>query len=132
MKTTLFSEANRFLGCGQGVGNEIKGMSLRNFIGKVGGNRLYRQNQKVLAPPAPGDAVRFPSLVPQPGSLDDLQFPVANGDVIHLYDRDQQKYVLYPYENGKWMAGVPVISVGESFWVAKTEPGNWTRHLIIA
>lgn len=84
-----------------------------------------------LSVPIPGGFSIRSSLLPQPGSLDDLDFPVANGDVIHLFDRDRQKYVLYPYEEGKWTAGVPVVSVGESFWVAKTEPGNWTRHLTI-
>ncbi len=82
-----------------------------------------------LSVPIPGGFSIRSSLLPQPGSLDDLDFPIANGDVIHLFDRDQQKYVLYPYEGDKWTAGLPVVSVGESFWVAKTEPGNWTRHL---
>ena len=67
------------------------------------------------------------SLLPQAGNLEDLGFPIAEGDVIHLFDRDRQKYVLYPYEGGKWTEGPPLVSVGESFWVAKTEPGNWTR-----
>jgi len=72
------------------------------------------------------------SPVPQPGSLvEDLEFPITNGDVVHLFDRDKQQYVLHPYENGKWTAGTPMISVGEAFWVAKTEPGNWTRTLCV-
>jgi hypothetical protein len=70
------------------------------------------------------------SPVPQSGSLvEDLEFPIANGDVIHLFDRDKQQYVLHPYENGHWTTGAPVMSVGESFWVAKAEPGDWTRTL---
>lgn len=70
------------------------------------------------------------SPVPQPGSLvEDLEFPIANGDVVHLFDRDKQQYALHPYENGKWTAGTPMISVGEAFWIAKTEPGTWTRKL---
>lgn len=83
-----------------------------------------------LSVPIPaGFSVRS-SLTPQPGSLEDLAFPIANGDVIHLFDRDRQRYVLHPYENGAWKAGPPVVSVGESFWVAKTQPGNWIRHLV--
>lgn len=70
------------------------------------------------------------SPLPQPGSLvEDLEFPVANGDVVHLFDRDKQQYVLHPFENGNWTAGTPMVSVGEAFWVAKTEPGTWTRNL---
>ena len=81
-----------------------------------------------LAMPIPaGFSVRS-SLVPQAGNLvDDLGFPITNGDVIHLFDRERQKYVLHPYEDGKWSAGAPVVGVGEAFWVAKTEPGNWLR-----
>jgi hypothetical protein len=60
-----------------------------------------------------------------------LGFPITDGDVIHLFDRDKQKYVLYPYEGGKWTAGTPVVGVAESFWVAKTSPGNWTRDISI-
>jgi hypothetical protein len=72
------------------------------------------------------------SLVPQAGSLtEDLGFPIADGDVVHLFDRDRQKYLLSPYSDGKWTAGQPVLAVGEAFWVAKTEPRNWIRNLII-
>jgi hypothetical protein len=48
-----------------------------------------------------------------------------------LFDRDRQKYVLHPFENGKWTASPPVLSVGEAFWVAKAEAGNWTKALVI-
>jgi hypothetical protein len=88
--------------------------------------------QGLLSVPIPsGFSVRS-SLVPQSGSLaDDLGFPIANGDVIHIFDREHQKYVLHPYAEGKWTAGAPVLSVGESFWVAKAEPGNWTKTLVV-
>jgi hypothetical protein len=85
----------------------------------------------VSTPIPAGFSIRS-SLVPQPGHLlEDLQFPIAEGDVIHMFDRDRQKYVLYPYEEGKWKSGAPVVSVGESFWVAKTSPGNWSRNLTV-
>ena len=78
---------------------------------------------------SPGFSIRS-SPMPQPGRLvEDLEFPIANGDVIHLFDRDKQQYALHPYENGQWTNGTPMISVGEAFWVAKTEPGNWTRNV---
>jgi hypothetical protein len=85
-----------------------------------------------LSLPIPsGFSVRS-SLVPQPGSLEELGFPLNTGDVIHLYDRDRQKYSLHPFEEGKWTNGPPLISVGESFWVAKTAPGNWVRTLALS
>lgn len=83
-------------------------------------------------PIAGGFSVRS-SLVPQAGRLHaDLGFPIAEGDVIHLYDRDRQKYVLYPYDPVAWNTNPPVVSVGESFWVAKTSPGNWTRNISLS
>jgi hypothetical protein len=72
------------------------------------------------------------SLVPQAGSLEDLGFPISDGDIIHVFDRDRQRYVLYPYDNREWRNGVPVLSVGESFWVAKTQPGTWNRNLVFS
>ncbi len=68
------------------------------------------------------------SLLPQPGHIvDDLKFPIANGDVVHVFDRERQQYVLHPYENDRWTKGAPVLGVGEAFWVAKAEAGNWDR-----
>jgi len=95
-----------------------------NFVGDV--------MQGNLSVPIPaGFSVRS-SLSPQAGQLDeDLDFPIDEGDVIHLFDRDEQKYVLYPFEGGKWTGGAPVINLCESFWVAKTEAANWTRAILM-
>jgi hypothetical protein len=84
-----------------------------------------------LSIPIPSGFSIRSSIVPQPGNLEELQFPIANGDVVHIFDRERQKYVLYPFEEGKWTSGVPVLSVGESFWIAKTEAGNWVRSFVI-
>jgi hypothetical protein len=84
--------------------------------------------QGQLSLPIPGGFSIRSSLVPQPGRIHaDLGFPIAEGDVIHLFDRDRQKYVLYPYDPAKWASNPPILSVGEAFWVAKTLPGNWVR-----
>jgi len=85
-----------------------------------------------LSVPIPSGFSIRSSIVPLPGNLvSDMDFPIANGDVVHVFDRDQQKYVLYPFENGQWTAGEPLIGVAESFWVAKADPGNWVRHFTI-
>jgi hypothetical protein len=86
-----------------------------------------------LAMPVPAGFSLRSSLVPRAGNLqEDLGFPIADGDVIHVFDRDQQKYVLHPFEGGKWQNGPPILSVGESFWVAKTDPANWTRDIVLS
>jgi hypothetical protein len=96
-----------------------------SFVGEVA--------EGTLTIPIPSGFSLRSSLVPKPGDLhDDLKFPISDGDVIHIFDRDSQKYILHPFKNGAWSAGPPVLSVGESFWVAKSEPGNWTQHLVIS
>jgi hypothetical protein len=93
-----------------------------SFAGEVAQGRV--------STPIPGGFSIRSSLLPQPGNLEDLGFPISNGDVIHLFDREAQKYALYPFEDGKWTAGAPVVSVGEAFWVAKTEAGNWAQTIL--
>jgi hypothetical protein len=85
-----------------------------------------------LSLPLPaGFSVRS-SIVPLPGVLDtDLLFPVADDDVVHLYDKDRQKYVVYSFNSRKWTPEPPVLGVGESFWVGKTFAGNWNRTLTL-
>ena len=82
--------------------------------------------------PVPAGFTIQTSSVPEPGALHpDLRFPIDDGDVIHLFDRDQQKYVLYPFVGNTWAAGQPVIGVAESFWVAKRSPRNWALEVPI-
>ena len=82
--------------------------------------------------PIPSGFSMRSSLIPRLGGLvEDLGFPIADGDVIHLFDRDQQKYNLHPYEEGKWKAGPPIVGIGESFWAAKSEAGNWVEKFTL-
>jgi hypothetical protein len=92
------------------------------FVGEV--------QQGDLSMPLPyGFSVRS-SMVPVPGALDsDLNFPVVDEDVIHLFDRDRQKYVDYSFSGGRWNPEPPVVGVGEAFWVAKCKAGTWAQHL---
>jgi hypothetical protein len=81
--------------------------------------------------PIPAGFSMRSSLRPLPGRLHtDLGFPATEGDVIHLFDRDSQKYVLYPFVAATWAANPPVVSVGESFWVAKKTAKNWTQNVM--
>lgn len=95
-----------------------------DFVGEV------LQGDLSLTIPA-GFSIRS-SMLPLSGPLHpDLQFPIADGDVVHLYDREAQKYVIYSYQAGQWTPDVPVIRVAEAFWVGKTSPGTWTRNFVL-
>jgi hypothetical protein len=66
------------------------------------------------------------SLFPKAGDLVEcLNFPISDGDVVHLFDRDRQKYSLHSFQSGQWIPAAPLLSFGEAFWIAKGEPGNW-------
>jgi hypothetical protein len=92
-----------------------------SFVGEV--------MQESLSVPIPSGFSIRSSMVPRAGSIESFGFPVSDGDVIHLFDRDRQQYSLYPFEQGKWASGTPVVSVGESFWVAKTDGANWIQSI---
>jgi hypothetical protein len=57
----------------------------------------------------------------------DLNFPISEGDVVHVFDRDKQKYDIIPFDKKKWLRDAPLIGVGESFWVGKATAGNWVQ-----
>lgn len=102
------------------ISNPTANFRPHSFVGEV------LQGDLSLPLPA-GFSVRS-SLVPLPGVIDlDLGFPAAEGDAIHLFDRDQQQYVIYAFEKGKWSPGPPLVAAGESFWVGKTAAGNWVQ-----
>jgi hypothetical protein len=85
----------------------------------------------LLLPIASGFSIHS-SQIPKPGRLHaDLGFPVHENDVVHLFDRDHQKYVIYEYDQKKWDSNPPILGVGESFWIGKTTPGNWVQNLLI-
>ena len=89
-----------------------------NFFGEV-------LHGNLMNPIPAGFSIRS-SLVPLPGRLNlDLGFPGTEGDVIHIFDRDSQKYVIYNFNTAEWEKNGPVVGVGESFWVGKTTPENW-------
>lgn len=95
-----------------------------NFVGEVLQGELLR-------PIASGFSIHS-SQIPKPGRLHaDLGFPIQEGDVVHLFDRDHQKYVIFEYDRKKWESNPPIVGVGESFWIGKTTPGNWVQNLVI-
>jgi hypothetical protein len=104
--------------------NPATDFKILNFAGEVLQGNL-------LLPIASGFSIHS-SQVPKPGRLHaDLSFPIHEGDVVHLFDRDHQKYVIYEYDRNKWDSNPPILGVGEAFWIGKTTPGNWVQNLVI-
>ena len=104
--------------------NPTEEYKTHSFIGEVA--------QGALTLPIPSGFSLRSSMVPKAGNLlDDLKFPVADGDVIHLFDRDRQKYALHAFNDGRWQYGAPLLGIGEAFWVAKADPENWNQHLVL-
>ncbi|MEO6183948.1 MAG: hypothetical protein ABIP71_12760 [Verrucomicrobiota bacterium] len=107
------------------VFNPTNNFKTVNFSGE------FVQGQLVNPIPA-GLSIRS-SLVPQAGRLhSDLGLAMAEGDAIHLFDRDQQKYVVHPFSAKEWEINEPAVAVGEAFWIGKTNPGNWVRQFEVS
>ena len=126
IKAGKWTEPNERLLRGEGAifFNPTADYKMISFVGEVCLGSLS-------APIPAGFSLRGP-LGPQGGNLvDDLGFPIADGDVVHLFDREHQKYMLHPYRDGKWPAGPPIVGIGEAFWIAKTEPRNWVQTVAI-
>jgi hypothetical protein len=125
LKDGRWTNPSERIGFGEGaiVFNPSSDYKALTFVGQV------KLDGSSIPIPA-GFSIQTPS-VPEAGGLyPDLRFPIDDGDVIHLFDRDRQKYLLYPYDNGTWSAGLPILGVAESFWVAKRSARNWTYDLV--
>jgi hypothetical protein len=121
-----WSNLNETLSPGEGAifFNPTSDFQNINFAGDVSQGNL-------LLPIAVGFSIRS-SQIPQFGRLHaELGFPIAAGDVVHLFDRDKQKYVIYEYDAKKWESDPPIVGVGESFWIGKTTPGNWIQKFTL-
>lgn len=127
MRNGAWTNPNETLSPGEGAifFNPTTDFKTLNFVGEVNLGRLEN--------PIPAGLSIRSSLAPQAGKLGaDLEFPFVDGDVIHLFDRDQQKYVVYPFSASEWEKNPPTIGVGESFWIGRTNPGTWVREFIVA
>lgn len=92
------------------------------FVGEV--------KQGALTTPLTAGFQIVSSQVPQSGALDaDLGFPVAEGDVVYLFDNATGQYSIAAFEFGEWAAPVP--AVGEAFFVNKTAAASWTRNFTV-
>ncbi len=127
VKNGVWTKPDEELLPGEGaiIFNPTNNFKTLNFSGEI--------VQGDLVNPLPAGLSIRSSLVPQPGRLhSDLGLAMTEGDVIHLFDRDQQKYAVHPYSAKEWETNEPAIAVGEAFWIGKTNPGTRTRHFKVA
>lgn len=121
IKYGKWQNPNETLALGEGaiITNPTSDLRSLCFAGEVMQGRF--------STPIPGGFSIRCSPVPQPGRLDtDLNFPIEEGDVVHLFDRETQKSLEYTYASGVWLPRPPIVFAGESFWVAKKSPSTWT------
>jgi hypothetical protein len=77
------------------------------------------------------------STVPIAGPVTGMAFPAAQGDTIYEWDKAAQAYISASYDDidGTWVRNgqpaVPVIDVGEAFFVFKTAQAAWTRNFTV-
>lgn len=128
-------DANMTLNPGEGVFFNNPGTTtLRlTFVGEV----MQGTGANALNNPIPAGFSIKSSQVPQAGKLDgtaagELGFPVAEGDTVYKFNRTTQNYSTHSFLFGSWGGdGVPMIDVGESFFVNKAAAATWTRSFSV-
>jgi hypothetical protein len=77
------------------------------------------------------------STVPIAGPVTSMNFPSAQGDTIYEWDKTAQAYVSASYDDidQTWLRNgqpaVPVIDVGEGFFLFKSAQANWVRNFSV-
>lgn len=116
---------NDVLMAGEGalVRNPTDAVVLARFVGDV-------PKEPQSTPLQKGTCMRGPML-PVPGRLDtELNFPIAPGDVVSLYDSVVGNYIEFNFTQEGWAMGkAPQLRLGEAFWVAKSEAALWMQKL---
>lgn len=68
------------------------------------------------------------SLLPKAGKISvDLGLPLAEGDVVHVFDRKQQRYQVYKFPMKNWHSVQPTLDLCEGFWCGKISAGAWKQ-----
>jgi hypothetical protein len=69
------------------------------------------------------------SMLPKIGRIcGDLGLPLSDGDVIHVFDRKQQRYQVYKFPVKNWHSVQPGLDLCEGFWCGKVSPGSWQQR----
>jgi hypothetical protein len=73
------------------------------------------------------------STVPQEGTLPQLQFPGADGDIVYEWNPVTDQYISAVFDgiDNAWVPAAPNIQVGEAFYIYKNAPATWTRNFSV-
>ena len=84
---------------------------------------------ELVNPLAAGFSIRG-SMVPRAGKVcTDLGLPIQEGDVIHVFDRKEQRYQVLKFPTRNWHSAQPTIGLCEGFWLGKASPGKWIQRV---
>ncbi len=85
----------------------------------------------ISVPLATGFSIRG-SMVPRTGKIcADLGLPIQDGDVVHVFDRKEQRYHVLKFPVKNWATVQPSLGWCEGFWLGKAAAGKWTQKLDI-
>jgi len=124
---------NHALVPGEGVFVRVSAPQTLTFVGEVPAGSLSN-------PIPSGFSIRS-SQVPQAGKVvEDLKFPVAEGDQIYLYNNATGKYNIYTsdslaasgWDSPAGAPAVPTLDVGQAMFVRTSTAKAWTRSFSIS
>lgn len=81
--------------------------------------------------PLPAGFSAVSSSAPESGTLTQLNFPKAPGDIVYLWDAANRTYrgSIYDDLEGAWLPKEPKLEVADGFILWKNQPTNWVQHV---
>jgi hypothetical protein len=70
------------------------------------------------------------SMLPRSGRIcADLGLPIQEGDVIHVFDRKEQRYQVLKFPMKNWHSAQPALGLCEGFWLGKATGSKWVQKV---
>lgn len=70
------------------------------------------------------------SMLPRAGKVcADLGLPIQDGDVVHVFDRKEQRYQVLKFPMKNWHTAQPTLGLCEGFWLGKATTSKWVQTL---
>jgi len=95
------------------------------FVGEV--------PQGTLSTPLKAGFQIVSSQVPQAGTVEELGYKAAAGDVIYQWDAKAQQYTIFTFLGAAdgWDPGLKTLDVGDAIFLSKTVAGSWDRTFTV-